>query len=89
MPKLGFIGAGNMAEAIVRGVLRANLFSKDAIIVSDISEERVRFFNREFGVKSILDNNTEVVKNSDFVLLAVKPQQAAEVLKELGRETKK
>jgi len=89
MVRLGFIGAGNMAEAIARGVLRANLFSKDHIIASDVIEERVNIFKNELGVRTVLNNNIEVVNNADYILLAVKPQQAAEVLKQLGRETNK
>ena len=82
---LGFIGAGNMAEAMARGVLRAELFAKDALVAADISEERRAVFADELGVRVTADA-AEVVRDADVIVLAVKPQQLDAVLEAVAPE---
>ena len=86
--KLGFIGAGNMAEALCKGVIAGGVFPKEEIIASDISEARRNYFKEQLGV-SVSPSNEEVVKSSRTVLFAVKPQNMAEVLEEVGSLFKK
>jgi len=76
---IAFIGAGNMGEALIRGLLAAQTMPPSRIIATDLRAERREFFTKTFGVRAI-DDNAEAVKAADIVLLAVKPQQAAEVL---------
>lgn len=78
---LGIIGAGNMAEAIVRGILKAKLLSARSIIAFDPLPQRRELFERELGVSWAADNVDAAV--SRVVLLCVKPQQMADVLKAL------
>src|SRR6202021_289406 len=84
--ELGIIGAGNMAEAIVRGVVRAGLFQPGQIIASDISAQRRDLFSRELEVTSVEDN-TEAARQSRVLLLSVKPQMMAVALHRLGEVT--
>jgi pyrroline-5-carboxylate reductase len=76
---IAFIGAGNMGEALIRGLLAARTVSPSRIIATDVRAERREFFTKTFGVRAI-DDNMEAVKAADIVVLAVKPQQAVEVL---------
>ncbi len=78
MKKIGFIGAGNMATAIIKGLISQTGGKADFICVFDVSEERCDFM-RSLGV-NICDSGSAVVKNSDITVLAVKPQNYAEVL---------
>ncbi len=76
---VAFIGAGNMGEALIRGLLAARTVSPARIIAADVRAERREFLVKTFGVQAI-DDNAEAVKAADIVLLAVKPQQMGEVL---------
>ncbi|SJZ30655.1 pyrroline-5-carboxylate reductase [Selenihalanaerobacter shriftii] len=81
--KLGFIGAGSMAEALISGLIDSGKASSKQIIASDITEERRELIEMEYGIKTISDNQ-EVVAKSDYVILAVKPQVIGGVLEELN-----
>jgi pyrroline-5-carboxylate reductase len=81
--RLAVIGSGNMAEALVRGVLRAGLFAPDAIAASDVVEARLGFFREQFGIATDTDN-AAVAAKADLILLAVKPQVMGEVLQSLA-----
>ena len=79
--KLGFIGAGNMAGAIIGGVTGSGLLSCKEIGVFDISKEKLESYkSRGFPV---FENIGELVKNCGAVVIAVKPQNFAEVLPEI------
>ena len=80
---LAVLGAGNMAEAIVRGVLRAGAWRPDQIIAADVSAERRQWFGQELGVATAA-SNAEAVRGVDLILLSVKPQQMATALAGLG-----
>ncbi|MHC4870329.1 MAG: pyrroline-5-carboxylate reductase [Planctomycetota bacterium] len=75
--KIGFIGAGNMAEAIVRSLLAAD-YSAAEISFSDPSEERSAVFSSLGLMKA--EGNVKLCNNSDIILLAVKPQIAEDVM---------
>ncbi len=80
-PRLGFIGAGKMATAIIKGILRADLTTPNHIAASDvITLTKHPLVNA--GVR-LLDSNVELVKNSDIIFLAVKPQVFNKVLQEI------
>lgn len=80
--KLGVIGCGFMANAILRGVVLSDFLAGKKIIVSDISEENLEKID-ELGVYTC-DDNRFVAENSEFLLFAVKPQNFADVVKSLG-----
>lgn len=81
--ELAVIGAGNMAEAIVRGILTKKTLSPDRIIAADISPQRRDLFQRELGIPSI-ESPTLAVEGCRMILLSVKPQQMAAALASLS-----
>ncbi len=68
-----FIGAGNMAEAIVAGIVGNGVVEAADVCVTDISAERLGHFKSKYGVGTALDNASAVAQ-SDVVVLSVKPQ---------------
>ncbi len=76
---IGFIGGGNMGEAIIKGLIQSNVYSPDKITVSDVSKERLEFLKNSYNV-DITHVNKNVVKKSDILLIAVKPQIIEKVL---------
>lgn len=76
--KIGFIGAGNMATAIVFGLLRTGVAPSD-IFIFDTDAEKLRRFSDK-GVVTLKDSES-VTSMSDIIVLAVKPQNYTEVLK--------
>jgi len=83
---IGFIGAGNMAEAMAKGLTGAG-FAADRLLASDVSASRRTLFRSEIGVEAI-ESNTELVSRADLVILAVKPQIIADVLKGVAKHLK-
>lgn len=80
--RLGFVGAGNMAEAVCRAVVTHHVFSGDQMTAFDPAERRRRLFREEFQVESSADNAT-LGSQSEAIILACKPQQIPAVLAEL------
>lgn len=76
---LGFIGCGNMAQAMLAGILNQGLYAKEEIIVSRRSEEALAQIQKKFGVLTTTDN-IEVAKKADILILAVKPFQFAALI---------
>ncbi len=81
--KIGFIGAGNMATAIIGGLLSAGKKPED-IHVFDLDAQKLAVFSDK-GIVTEASGN-EVTKNSDVVVLAVKPQNYREVLSEIASD---
>ena len=71
--KIGFLGAGNMAQAIIKGMLESGITTSDQILVSNRTPGKLQKLSDQYKVQSI-DNNESLVENSDIVILAVKPQ---------------
>jgi pyrroline-5-carboxylate reductase len=80
--RVGFVGTGNMGEALIRGLLR--VCGKEQIICSDIRPERQKALRESLGVKTT-SSNIEAVEHSDVVVLAVKPQIMKPVMMEIAR----
>ncbi len=81
MKKIGFIGAGNMATAIIGGLISQNNGKADFINVFDVSKEKCDLIAK-LGV-NVCDSPENVVVASDIIVLAVKPQNYPEVLDSL------
>ena len=77
--KIGFVGGGNMAEALVRGLLHSKVKSPDDIVVSDVKAERLAHLAKAHGVKTTTDNHS-LVRNCNVVVISVKPQVVDKVL---------
>jgi pyrroline-5-carboxylate reductase len=78
---IGFIGAGNMAEAIIKGLLDAGITSPDRLYCSDVNDERLRHLKQHYGIHAGRDN-LEVIGKANLIVYAVKPQVMGAVLKE-------
>jgi len=83
--RVGFIGAGNMGETLIKGILSGRLLKKNDLIVSDKEAKRRQYLKRKYGIETIRDN-LEVLRHSDVLILAVKPQDARGVLSGLKNE---
>lgn len=86
--RLGFIGAGNMATAIMSGVMKNGLLTAQEIIASDLSEAGREKLKENLGVEAVSDNR-QVVREADVLILSVKPQFYAEVIAEIREDVKK
>lgn len=78
--KIGFIGGGNMAEAIIKGMVEGGRWS---ILVSEPREERRRHLEQRYGVKTLYSSG-EIVSSCNIIVLAIKPQDMETVLDEIG-----
>jgi len=78
----GFIGGGNMATALLAGLLKNKVCSPGDILVSDVSATRLDFLSKEYGVTTTKEN-ARVAKESGCIVLAVKPQILVDVADEI------
>ena len=81
--KLAVLGAGQLGTALIRGLTEAGVFAARDITVTTAHPERLRQLVKRYGV-SAAKSNAEAVRGAGVVLLTVKPQQAAPVMKEIG-----
>lgn len=86
--KIGFIGCGNMAKAMISGILKNGLAKKEDIYASDISEAGRMAAKEQLGIQ-MSDSNLEVVANTDVFVLSVKPQYYETVIAEIKDSVKK
>lgn len=82
MNKIGFIGGGKMATAIMKGIINSNWCEAKNIFVSDKNEDALKILEKDYAVQTTL-NNIDVVKNSKIILFAVKPFVLRDVLVEI------
>ncbi len=80
---IGFIGGGNMTEALVSGLLQAKLAVPAQILVSDVRADRRDLLKRRYAVQAI-SKNREVAAPADLLVLSVEPQVLDEVLTEIA-----
>jgi len=80
---IGFIGAGNMAEAMIRGLLRGGHFAPSQTTASGPREERMRELQDSSGIKATTDNHAPA--KAQIVVLSVKPQILSRVLDEVAK----
>lgn len=74
MRKVGFIGAGNMGSAILRGALDADYLKPAQVVVCDASRRRMEELADEFPNVTYCDSASDLVEQCDMIILAVKPQ---------------
>ncbi len=80
--KIGFVGAGNMGEALIKGMLLSQSFGPQQLLASDKVSQRLNYLTETYKIK-VFKKNSEVVRRSDVIILAVKPQNLEEALKEM------
>jgi len=79
---IGFIGGGNMAEAIIKGVIKARIYEPGRIFVSDVRADRLAFLREEYGIVGF-DKNSGPAGEADIIVLSIKPQNMNDVLREI------
>ncbi len=83
--RFSFIGAGNMAEALIRGLIASGSVSAQDITISNRRRDKTERNAEKWGVRGAADNH-ECVRDADIVMLCVKPQVMRAVLDQVGRE---
>lgn len=84
---LGFIGTGNMATAIIKGIVASDMLEGEDIAVYDIAEDKAKALADEYGVK-VFDSENDIAKNCDKVVLSVKPNVFPSLLSKIDAELK-
>ena len=79
MDTIGFVGGGNMAEALINGVINANVYAPEDVFVSDIRAERLKFLAEKYGAVPC-ENNSELAAKTETVVLSIKPQNMTDAL---------
>jgi pyrroline-5-carboxylate reductase len=78
---IGFVGAGNMAETLLSGLISTNNSKAADIICSDVRQDRLETLKAQYGI-NITKQNQDVIRKSEIIIYAIKPQIMAEVMKE-------
>lgn len=84
---LGFIGNGNMGKAMIGGIIGADLFKPEEILVSDIFEEGLKRTREEYKVLTTTDNK-DLAKKADLIVLSIKPNLYPIIMEEIRNEVK-
>ena len=82
MSTIGFIGSGNMAEALIRGIVAAEVYAPQDVFISDIRQERLKELADRYGVTPC-ETNAQVVERSETMVLSVKPQVMSDALQSI------
>jgi pyrroline-5-carboxylate reductase len=82
--QVGLVGTGNMGEALIKGLLHGHVCKPEQIFCSDTRPERLKVVRETYGVKGT-SHNIEVVKHSEILILAVKPQIMKQVVSEVAK----
>ena len=85
---IGFIGCGNMATAIISGIIKNRAFKANEVCAYDVNSSATEKAQSSFGITP-MESECDVVNNSDIVVLAVKPNVLADVLKTINKELTK
>ncbi|SDN11288.1 pyrroline-5-carboxylate reductase [Bacillus sp. OK048] len=85
LKKIGFIGAGKMAQAMIEGMLKTKQIAKENIMASAISEKTIDKMKTTYQIAAT-NNNKEVARFSDILFLAVKPDLHSKVIAEIRNE---
>jgi pyrroline-5-carboxylate reductase len=81
--EFGSIGGGNMAEALIKGLIAAKASRPEKIMATDVSAERLEYLKKTHGI-TVSKNNSEAMKNASVIILAVKPQVIDAVMFEVA-----
>lgn len=81
--KIVVIGGGKMGSIIAQGLISRKIISGKDITVTDVDADRLKFISSSMGLQ-VSGDNKQTAKNADIVILAVKPQNMAQILKEIA-----
>jgi pyrroline-5-carboxylate reductase len=82
---IGFIGAGNMANALIKGLIKSNIYSPEQLAASDNDKKILGDVSDKFGIRCY-NSNKELVRKCMVIVLSIKPQVIRDVLKEIKNE---
>ena len=85
MTRIGFIGCGKMAGAIIKGIIKSNFITPDNVLASKSNPDNLNETAQKLGIKVVLDNK-EVAKFGDIIFIGVKPNQVENVINEIENE---
>jgi pyrroline-5-carboxylate reductase len=83
MTRIGFVGAGKMAEAMIGGLIERGFAAADGVLASDVDGARAAEISRRHGIRVTM-NNAEIPDFAPLCVLAVKPQQLDDTLRQLA-----
>ncbi|MHC0038024.1 pyrroline-5-carboxylate reductase [Pseudoneobacillus sp. C159] len=81
--RVGFIGCGKMAQAMMEGMIRSKIVQPEAIMASALTEATLRSVKEKYKIQ-VSANNIEVVQHADILILAIKPNIHEAILKEIA-----
>jgi len=84
---IGFIGTGNMAEAMIKGILNKQLVAPEAIYGADPREDRLAYLEEKYGIRTTT-NNRDVAREADVLVLSIKPQVLPKVMKDINLDVR-
>ncbi len=84
---IGFIGAGNMGTALVRGLIESGVTGTEQLRASDIHDERLNELSARFGLR-VYSSNQALAQECTVIVLAVKPQNMRAVLEDIREEVR-
>ncbi|MDF2567697.1 MAG: pyrroline-5-carboxylate reductase [Oscillospiraceae bacterium] len=87
--KIGFIGAGNMATAIIGGIANSELSDRADVVVFDVAEEKAKFLEQKYSCVTSQNDINDITSCCDYILLAIKPQNFDEVLETIKNSVNK
>jgi pyrroline-5-carboxylate reductase len=79
---IGFVGSGNMAEALIKGITTAKLYAPENVFVSDIRTERLELLKEKYGVTAV-ENNAGLAGKVQILVLSIKPQNMNDALESI------
>jgi pyrroline-5-carboxylate reductase len=81
--KVGFIGCGKMAQAMIEGMIKSKIVQPGAIMASAVTDETLRSVKEKYAIL-VSRNNIEVAKHADILILAIKPNIHNAILNEIA-----
>jgi pyrroline-5-carboxylate reductase len=86
--KIGFIGCGNMASAMIGGIVKKQILPPEQIIASNRSAGKLQEAKNAYGI-AVTSDNEEVAREAEMIVLAVKPIFYEDVIKDIAKDVKK
>ena len=84
---IGFIGSGNMGSAMIGGIVKSGLTKAEHVVVASRNQKTLKKLEEEYKIKAV-ENNQEVAKLADILILAVKPNGYQEVIEQIKNDCK-
>jgi pyrroline-5-carboxylate reductase len=79
---IGFVGSGNMAEALIKGIVAAKMYSPENVFISDIRAERLELIADRYGATAV-ESNAELAGKVETLVLSIKPQNMTDALESI------